>query len=441
MSFSIKKFLPRTLFGRSLLILVTPVLLIQIISVYVFFDRHWSKMTERLAMGVGGEVAVIANYIEEKPTLDNIRVVSSYAIQYLGLLVSYEPGAKMAPEDTGYAKRSLITSKLSKALEETVRRPYHIKIDMDEKWVEIRIALKKGVLTVMAPQERLFSSTAYIFLLWMIFSSIILLSIAIIFMRNQIRPIRRLAIAAERIGKGRDLPATFKPEGAYEVRQAAGAFIDMHDRIKRQIAQRTAMLAGVSHDLRTPLTRLKLQVAMLGNTPDSAAMKEDVDDMQRMLDAYLDFVRGEGGEASSRVDLHEVLDRIVQGIRRTGVKIELETSGDLSISVRALAFERALNNVIGNARKYATAVWVRADRKNADTISITVDDNGPGIPEDQVDDVFKPFVRIDESRNTNTGGVGLGLTITQDIIHSHGGEITLGRSDKGGLRAIITLPV
>lgn len=440
MNFSIKSFLPRTLFGRSLLILVTPVLLIQVIAVYVFFDRHWSKMTERLAMAVAGEVAVMAEKIEEDPGAKHIREISAAGLQYFGFLVNYEAGAIIPPEEIGYQNTSIVTSKLARALEEQVHRPYSIAIDTDERWVKIRVTLKKGVLKVSVPQERLFSSTGYIFLLWMIFSSIILLGVAIVFMRNQIRPIRRLSIAAERIGKGRDLPPTFKPEGAHEVRQAAQAFIDMHDRIKRQIAQRTAMLAGVSHDLRTPLTRLKLQLSMMGHSPDIAAMKGDVDDMERMLNAYLDFVRGEGGESSSRTDIREILDRIVQSLRRSGAEIEFESQGDLSVSIRAVAFERCLNNVIGNARKFSDRIWVNAERKDH-VIIISVDDNGPGIPADQMDDVFKPFVRVDKSRNASTGGVGLGLTITQDIVHSHGGEIELGRSDKGGLRVVIRLPV
>lgn len=440
MSLSIKTFLPRTLFGRSMLILVTPVILIQLISVSVFFDRHYSKMTERLAMAVAGEIAVIAEKVEEDPKPVTVRDATSMGIQYLGLLVNYDKDATITVTPEEKKNNSLVTRKLSHALDEQVRRPYSIKVDLNEKWVEVGVALRKGVLTVFVPQERLFSSTAYIFLLWMIFSSIILLAIAVVFMRNQIRPIRRLAIAAERIGKGRDLPPNFKPEGAREVRQAAKAFIDMHDRIKRQIAQRTAMLAGVSHDLRTPLTRLKLQAAML-NTPDAEAMKGDIDDMQRMLNGYLDFVRGEGGEIAAKADLRDIIDHVVQAQRRSGAVIEnVEMSGDLGVTIRATSFERCLNNVIGNARKYAKASWLRAERLD-DNIIITVDDNGPGIPDEMIEDVFKPFVRVDPSRNPNTGGIGLGLTIAQDIVHSHGGEIDLGHSDKGGLRVTIKLPV
>jgi two-component system osmolarity sensor histidine kinase EnvZ len=441
MSLSVKTFLPRTLFGRSLLIMATPILLIQVIAAYVFFDSHWSKMTERLAYAVAGEIAVVAEKIEEDSSAETVRKISQDGAQYLSLLISYQPGVTLPATEQGYNSPSLVTRKLAFALEEQVRRPYKISTDPSEKWIEVRVALNDGVLNVSPPQRRLFSSTGYIFLLWMMASSIILLGIAVLFMRNQIRPIRRLAIAAERIGKGRDLPPTFKPEGAREVRQASKAFIDMHDRIKRQIAQRTAMLAGVSHDLRTPLTRLKLQVAMMGSTPDTVAMRHDIDDMERMLNAYLDFVRGEGGEASSRVDLKDMLDRVVQLTRRSGSTIEFESEGDLSIMLRPMAFERCLNNVIGNARKYARSIWVQAKRVDEETISITVDDNGPGIPEDQIEDVFRPFVRVEKSRNAATGGVGLGLTITQDIIHSHGGEVILSKSPHGGLRVTITMPV
>ncbi len=441
MNLSLKFLLPRTLFGRSLLIMITPVLLIQIIAAYVFFDMHWSKMTERLAYAVAGEIAVVAAKIEEDPSPERVREMAQAGSQYLSLLISYQPGATLTQKEQGYSSPSLITRKLAMALEKQVRRPYSISIDTSEKWIEVRVALQDGVLSVSPPQRRLFSSTGYIFLLWVMFSSIILLAIAVLFMRNQIRPIRRLAIAAERIGKGRELPPSFKPEGAREVRQASKAFIDMHDRIKRQIMQRTAMLAGVSHDLRTPLTRLKLQVAMLGQTPDTVAMKQDIDDMERMLNAYLDFVRGEGGEASTRVDLREMLNRIVQATRRTGCTVELDAEGDLFISLRAMAFERCLNNVVGNARKYARSIWIRAERQPDDMIRIIVDDNGPGIAEDQMDDVFKPFFRIEKSRNASTGGVGLGLSITQDIVHSHGGEITLSKSPHGGLCVTIVMPV
>lgn len=274
----------------------------------------------------------------------------------------------------------------------------------------------------------------------MIGASLILLAIAILFMRNQIRPIRRLAIAAERFGKGQGVPTGFKPEGAKEVRQAAQAFLDMHERIRRQMEQRTTMLAGISHDLRTPLTRMKLQTAMMGDSPDVDALKTDIQDMERMIAAYLDFVRGEGEEQNEYCDLHEILQRVVMNAKRQEIEIEFDVKGDLSLSVRPVAFERCLNNIISNAKKYANSrVWIAARRLH-EIIEITVDDDGKGVPEEKMNDVFRPFYRVEASRNL-TGGVGLGLPIAQDIVHSHGGKIWLEKSNRGGLRVVIHLPV
>ncbi len=443
MNFSIKKFLPRTLFGRSFLILVTPILLIQIITTFVFFDRHWGRMTDRLAFAVAGEIAVIAARIEKDTDIENIKEITSYAGQNLQLLTSYEPDILLAEEE-GDRKSSLksfvIADTLSKAMDEQVRRPYRINVDEREKWIEVSLQLDEGLLRVSLPQRRLFSSSGYIFLLWMFSISLVLLSVAVLFMRNQIRPIRRLAVVAERFGRGMDAPSSFKPEGAREVRQASQAFLDMQERIRRQIGQRTAMLSGVSHDLRTPLTRMKLQVAMLENCPDIEALKTDIADMERMIDAYLDFARGEGGEQPVHTDLQAILERVVAGIKRQAVNIEMEVEGDLSLHLRPVAFERVLSNIINNARKYGEDIWVSA-RRTDDALEITVDDNGPGIPDDKMEDVFRPFYRVDESRNAATGGVGLGLPIAQDIVHSHGGEITLHKSDRGGLRVIIQIPV
>lgn len=440
----IKKFLPRTLFGRSLLILAAPILLIQIITTFVFFDSHWGKMTARLAFSVAGEIAVIADRIEQDPTPAGVKLVTATAGQYLELLVSYEQEAVLEQAEAKKSYRAMrsadIANTLAAAMRAQVRRPHQINVDRREKWVEVSVQLEGGLLRVSVPQRRLYSSSVFVLLRWMIATSIVLLIVAVLFMRNQIRPIRRLAVVAERFGKGIDAPASFKPEGAREVRQAAQAFLDMQERIRRQIQQRTAMLAGVSHDLRTPLTRMKLQTAMLGNSPDVEALKSDIVDMERMIDAYLDFARGEGGEQSVRTDLKTILDRLVAGTRRQGVEIELATEGDLSLQIRPVAFERCLGNIINNARKYGKHIWIAARRLDSE-IEITVDDNGPGIPADKREDVFRPFYRIEGSRNPATGGVGLGLPIAQDILNSHGGQIALEDSAHGGLRVVIRVPV
>ena len=349
----IKKMLPRTLFGRSLLILATPILLTQVITTYIFFDRHWERMTDRLAYAVAGEIEIIADQIEQTSDPETISQIGRYFGQGLDFRVSFQEGAQLQSQNqTRESWASVVAKTLSRAIEAQVRRPYDIRIDITEKWVEIALQLKNGVLVVVTPQRRLFSSSAYIFLLWMIGTSVVLLAISVLFMRNQIRPIRRLAIAAERFGKGRDVPF-FKIEGAKEVRQAARAFLEMRERIDRQIQQRTAMLAGVSHDLRTPLTRMKLQLEMLGDGQDVRDLKGDIADMERMISAYLDFARGEGVEAPERTNIRDVLERVVAASKREGAKVNLAEGEDLFLVLRPVAFERCFSNLIGNAGKYA----------------------------------------------------------------------------------------
>ncbi|GJL85364.1 MAG: ATPase [Micavibrio sp.] len=440
----IKRLLPKTLFARSLLILVMPVLLIQLITTFVFFDRHWNRMTSRLAFAVSGEIATIALQIENDPSPENVRNISSYTASSLDLLIGFDKGAilEIDPVDNkGAVWGSMVAETLDNEIRNHMDRPFLLDADFEEKWMEVTIQLENGVLSVSLPQRRLFSSSSYIFLIWMIVVSIILLAIAVLFMRNQIRPIRRLAIAAERFGKGRDVHA-YKLEGASEVRQAGQAFLDMRKRIQRQITQRTEMLAGVSHDLRTPLTRMKLQLAMLGDSPDVDAMKNDLSEMERMIEGYLEFVRGEGGEQVSMVNLADLLQKVAVSSKRQGRDLTLAGSEDINMMLRPMAFERCLTNLVNNAGKYADHVWIAARNiEDGGKIEITVDDNGPGIPEDKYEDVFKPFYRVDSSRNVATGGVGLGLPIAMDIVHSHGGKIWLEKSGQGGLRVTIHLPV
>jgi two-component system osmolarity sensor histidine kinase EnvZ len=281
--------------------------------------------------------------------------------------------------------------------------------------------------------------TTLIVVLWMIGTSAVLFVVAMMFMRNQVRPIRRLAQAAESFGKGREVP-NFRPGGATEVRQAAAAFIEMRDRIKRQIAQRTDMLSGVSHDLRTPLTRMKLQLAMLGDSTEIAELKADIAEMERMIEGYLAFVRGEGHEAPKETDLAPLLGEIVDGARREGAVIELETEGDLRVAVRPHALKRCITNLVTNATRYGKRVAIHAVRQ-AESIEIAVVDDGPGIPASRREDVFRPFVRLESSRNQATGGIGLGLTIARDIVRGHGGDIVLQEAPGGGVKASVRLPL
>lgn len=441
MTFSLKKFIPNSLLARSLLILVSPILLAQIIATYVFFDTHWGGMTRRLAFAVAGEIAIAADQIDNQQVIPDALTLPY--TQNLDMLLSFMPDIKIEkqqPVKARFLGRQDIVTTLSEALKKQVHRPYTLDADAHEKWVEVAVQLNDGVLHASIPQRRLFSISGYRFLLWMVGSSFALLTVAVVFMRNQIRPIRRLAAAAELFGKGRDIPPSFRPQGAREVRQAAQAFLSMQERIRRQIDQRTAMLSGVSHDLRTPLTRMKLQVSFLEDCPDVAALKTDIAAMERMIDAYLDFARGEGGEPFSATDVSGMIHRVSDMARRQGAVIEVEASGDLVIQARPVALERCVSNIVQNACKFAKSVKIHAARRG-EQVEIIVDDDGPGIPADKREDVFKPFVRLEPSRNAATGGMGLGLSIAQDIVHAHGGEIVLGDSLMGGLRVSVTLPV
>jgi two-component system, OmpR family, osmolarity sensor histidine kinase EnvZ len=294
------------------------------------------------------------------------------------------------------------------------------------------------VLDVGVPRQRLYSSTTYIFVLWMVGSSMVLFTVATMFMRNQVRALRRLANAAENFGKGRHV-ANFKLEGATEIRQAAAAFIIMRDRIQRQISQRTEMLAGVSHDLRTPLTRMKLALELIGDGIASEELKSDVSEMETMVQGYLDFARGEGTEAPIEVDLQSFLEEIVAAARRDGQSISLTAPVDYRLLLRPNAMKRCIGNLVGNACRHGSHVWLTALPARG-AIDIMIDDDGPGIPAEQREAVFRPFFRLDPSRNITTGGVGLGLTIARDIARGHGGDLTLETSPQGGLRTRLHLP-
>lgn len=443
--FSIKRFLPRTLFGRSLLILITPVLLIQVITTYVFFERHWSKMTGRLSFAVAGEVALAVNDLENiqgDGAAETALRMLDYR-DYLDLQIKFTPGTHYLEDPKAkplVGWENMVAERLSQELQMRLDEPFVLDFDFPNKWIKVFVHLPGGLMEIGFPVRRIFSSSGYVFLLWVLGSSLLLLIVAIMFMRNQIRPIRRLAVAAERFGRGHDVPA-FRPSGAREVRQAAQAFIDMHKRIKRQVEQRTTMLAGVSHDLRTPLTRMKLHLEMMRGNEDVEDLKKDIQEMERMIEGYLEFVRGEGDENPVMTGLLEFLNKVVRSAERQGLKIDFESGGeDIHLMLRPMAFERALSNIIDNAGKHAGRIWISISR-GENAARIVIEDDGPGIPEAQYEEVFRPFYRVDTSRNAATGGVGLGLPIAMDIVHGHGGKITLGDSSHGGLKVTVSVPL
>ncbi len=431
----LKRYLPHKLFGRSVLIIITPLILLQVVSAFVFYQSHWQKVSDRLADGVAGDIAAIVELVGQAGD-DEARNQLSQMAAVMGLSVRFLDGEILSSEAQ---QPTIIDSDLIDSLHEVLTNPFKVDSESVDKNVVVSVQLAAGVVEVTVNRKRLFTSTTYVFVIWMVGTSLILFGVAAIFMRNQVRPIRRLAIAADQFGKGRDAPA-FKPEGATEVRQAAAAFLAMRDRIQRQITQRTEMLAGVSHDLRTPLTRMKLQLEMLGKAKGVDHLKEDVAEMEKMVEAYLAFARGEGDEMPAPTDLSKVLDEIVGQARRKGAVIDLHTEGEIVVPVRPNAFKRCVMNLVENADRYAEHVSVRAGRRG-ETVEITVDDDGPGIPADKREEAFRPFFRIENSRNQATGGVGLGLTIARDVIRGHGGDIALMDSPAGGLRARLVLPI
>jgi two-component system osmolarity sensor histidine kinase EnvZ len=434
-----KRIMPQSLFGRSMLILITPVILTLGIGLFVFFDRHWTTTTTRLTDSLAGEVALIEQAWEREPTATNKQRIINLAYSKLGLNVRFSTIEKL-PKNRPLSVPG-INQSLVHALHDKLDRDFSVApYSDDDEWVLINIAVPDGLLKIFVPQKYLFSSTTYVFLLFTVGSGLLLSLIAVIFMRNQIRPVRKLALVAEQFGKGIDVPR-YRPGGAREVRQAAQSFLDMRDRIKRQIRQRTDMLSGVSHDLRTPLTRMKLQLAMMPKSSDTEAMQGDIAAMEKMINGYLDFAKGEILEHSLRCNLIDLLQQSIQNCERQGHHIITAIDDDeIVLSLRPQSISRVFGNILENARLYAKTSWVTVNRLSR-SVEVLFDDDGPGIPANAREDVFKPFHRIDKSRNQNIEGTGLGLTIARDMVQSHGGTISLDSAPQGGLRVIIWLPL
>ena len=433
-----KNLLPRSLFGRSLLIIIMPLIILQMVSAWIFYDRHWDTITRRLSTSIAGDIGLVMELMRQSPGSESRVTIFAMARRNFGLELTLREGVILKREISG--NNSHIDYFLSRALDSRIQRPHQIDSSLYRKRVVVDIQMQESVLTVVVPGKRLFSVTTYIFIMWMVGTSLVLFAVASVFMRNQVRPISRLARAAEQFGKGRDLDENFRPEGALEVRQAAAAFNVMRQRLRRQMRQRTDMLSGVSHDLRTPITRMKLQLAMFPEIDAAAELMDDVAEMERMIEGYLTFARGDGDEAGKDVDLGQIVEDVVAGWRRNKVKIDCHVEGTLETWLRPDAIRRAIDNLVANAVRYGGNIWVRVGRRR-ETVEITVDDDGPGIPEDHREDVFRPFYRLDESRNPDTGGTGLGLAVARDLVRSHGGDVTLGESPYGGLRARIRLPI
>ena len=499
-----KSVMPTGLYARTLLIIVTPMVLLQSVVAFVFMERHWNTVTQRLSASVVQDISALIEFYPLLPAADAQRRIRRVAQEHLNLVVDFLPVTEMPPP-APKPFFSLLDQALSEELRKQIGKPFwidtvgrsslvEIRVQLDDTvlrvfarrnaayasnseiflfwmvgtsfvlltvailflrkqigkpfWidtvgrsslVEIRVQLDDTVLRVFARRNAAYASNSEIFLFWMVGTSLVLLTVAILFLRNQIKPILRLADAAESFGKGREVP-DFRPRGAREVRRAAQAFVEMKQRVERTMEQRTTMLAGVSHDLRTILTRFKLEMALLGDSPEVDAMKKDIDEMALMLEAYLAFARGDSAEPSAPTDMAAFLQELKLDAERQGDKATVVFHGEPVVTVRPAAFKRCLANLVSNAARYASSISITGHRDHL-WLTVTIDDDGPGIPPGMREEVFKPFLRLDHARNQDEGGTGLGLAIARDIARSHGGDITLGNSPLGGLRATVRIPV
>jgi two-component system osmolarity sensor histidine kinase EnvZ len=432
--------LPKGLYRRSLLIVIVPMVLLQTAVTFVFMQHQWDLVARRLSDAVARDVGALTDLYQKLAPGDDDASLVNLASERFHMDASLLPAGPLPPlmPRSFYGALDPLTRTLPKELKKQIAQPFWIDTVGRSGLMEIRVDLGGRVLRVVTRRALAYEANAHIFVLWMLGAMIVLLTVAIIFLRNQIRPILRLAKAAEDFGKGRDLD--FSPHGAREVRQAGHAFIEMKRRIERATEQRTAMLNGVSHDLRTMLTRFKLSLALLDNSADSEFLQKDVDEMGQMLEGYLAFARGDAGEATARVNIASMLEDLRAASERHGASLGVETRGNLDIRIRPMAMKRCVGNLVANAHRHADNVRISAIRE-AQFLSIVVDDDGAGIDPAFREDVFRPFYRLDEARNQDEGGSGLGLAIARDIARSHGGDITLSDSPMGGLRAAVRIPI
>jgi len=436
----LRDIMPKSLFGRSLFIVGLPLIFLQIFIGYFFFERHWDDVGRRLVLSVAGEIALIS---EQIIAADNNNLIEKKIFEksnkYFGAKLTILPNSKLTNDQLNHPKNSRLDRALAKSLKERIKFPHTFNTTKNKNRVIILVQLPNKILLTEISKKRLYSSTTYIFIAVMILSSFFLLCLAIFFLRRQISPLKELSNAADAFGKG-DTFFALKPRGADEVRHVTHAFLDMRERIRLHIEQRTDMLAGVSHDLRTPLTRMKLQIEMLTQEEDKEGLKEDVNQMEQMIEVYLSFIKEKEEVTRVKTDISNLIGNIILDAKRNGDIIVPKIIETVDAMVRISDLRRAITNLTSNACRASNKVEISLITKEKNA-NIIIDDNGPGINKKDYASVFKAFYRIEGSRNLSTGGLGLGLTIARDIARSHGGEIKLEKSPLGGLRAILSLPI
>ena len=448
-----KKLIPHSLFGRFLLIITVPTIIVQLVAIYVFYYSHVDTISKHMARGVLGEMLFIRNTIHITENNDLVKEFS----KNIDMKFSFRAGKKLSKK----AKMSRDNYKPKKILGFFNPLPIvdplnRFKIELKsykfspfaiythpfrDDYLIVDVQIKEGVLSYEIPIKRITSSSKTVFTIWMVATSLLMSIIAIIFLKNQIKSIKGLSIAAEKFGRGQDVP-DFKPSGANEIRSVGISFIKMKERIARQISQRTDMLSAVSHDLRTPLTRMKLQLEMMAESEEKDELKIDISDMEKMVNEYLDFARGAGREGAKSTKIKDFLERIVIYYQKIGKEIvqKLELDNILEIEIKRSNLQRAIRNLIDNAFNHASKVMITSLISEG-KLRIIVDDDGPGVAQSERENIFKPFYRIDNSRNLDKTGAGLGLSIVMDAVKSHGGRVEADDSPLGGLRVIINLPI
>ena len=430
---------PQTLFARALLIIVVPMLVLQALSAWWFYSQRGDNVTNRLAFLLVRDLRTLISLHQDFPDEAHRLWIVRHAQVDLLIDISFRKGIidHWKPID----HYDIVAREVQGALEADIKRPYFIDNSVGGNQLLLEIQLNNGdIMTVWVPHLRLTFGSSFAYVLAQLGLALVLFGLAIWFMRRELVPIEHLGATADALGKGRDIPDFAFSGGTREVRNAARAFQTMRIRLSRSIQQRTEMLAGVSHDLRTPLTRMKLSLALLSDSPETKELSADVADMERMIEGYLAFARGEGDEETAPVDLGEILEDVIAGARRDNADVRLSIEGDMQVELRPLAMKRCLTNILANALRHGARAEIRAIRGRT-SVEVIVDDNGPGIPPDHYEDVFRAFYRLDESRNVDTGGVGLGLTIARDVARSHGGDVSLAAAPLGGLRVIVRIPL
>ena len=429
----IKYILPKRLFYRALIIVAAPTIILQLIITIVFYDSIWIKANKNITRSLVAQLKTIQEvYTNDRKNLDFF--TDSYKNNF-----NFEIGLsqEIFPKTTGERKFSPMDRSLRRELKSAFgNNNYWFNTSKFKNAVEIKIKSNKEVIEFLVPKNMVSTSSVRLFLLWTTLPSILLIIIALIFLKNQTKPLVKLAKAAERFGKG-DYVNDFRASGSLEIRKAAFEFDRMAKRINRHLNQRAEMLSGISHDLRTPLTRLKLQLAMLSQKNLSEKMSRDIDEMEKMLNDYLQFAKTQIQESTSKIDLVALFNSIKSQFNNE--KLIIYSNDSVKFEGRPIALKRSFSNVVQNGLTYGNHVYVNVQKRNARAL-ITIEDDGPGIPEDQYKNVFKPFFRLDKSRSLNQSGVGLGLAIVEDVINSHGGNIQLGKSKHNGLLVKIFLP-